>query len=240
MTTIQKTEDYNLFKRITGNRTINKAQVSKLYDSISENPDLIKAAPIIVNDNYEVVDGQHRLEALKKLGLPVYFFKLPDLALSDVQRLNSATKVWTPYDYAKSFAELGNKNYLIYLDFRKRYRLAHNILLVYLGNKDSYTTHMTFRQGKFKVGDLKQAEELCGMLVEMQQFVKRGDTKVFAYAFRKVAMHPDYNHKRMLAKVEIFGNKFLKDTPFAEDYIRQLEQIYNFHAKSEKDKVRFF
>jgi hypothetical protein len=73
---IQKTEDYNLFKRIVGNRTINKAQVRRLYDSYSIKPWLIQYCPIIINDNNEVIDGQHRLEAIKRLKIPVYYLQV--------------------------------------------------------------------------------------------------------------------------------------------------------------------
>lgn len=239
MNNIQKTEDYSLFKRIDGNRTINKAQVQKLYDSISADPELTKAAPIIVNDKMEVVDGQHRLEALKRLNLPVYYLQVNGLNLSEVQKLNSATKVWTPYDYAKSFAELKNKNYITYLEFRHKYHLSHEVLVKYMAGGKDITTTM-FRAGKFRTDNLKEADKLCGQLSDLCEFYKQGNSKAFAFAFKKIAINPEYDHEKMVAKIKQFGDKFLKPTPFVEDYLRQLERMYNHYVKADTERIRAF
>ena len=179
MSKIQQTEDYSSFKRINGNRTINKAQVSKLFASLGGNPELAAAVPIIVNDKMQIIDGQHRFEALKKLGLPIHYAQVNGLGLGDVQIVNSATKIWTPLDYAKSFSELGIKDYDVYLEFRKKYHLSHNILIAYLSLKDKDdmrgggNTVQTFRAGKFKATNTKLSHILCQQLVDMQQYYKR-------------------------------------------------------------------
>lgn len=243
MTKIQQTEDYSSFKRISGNRTINKAQVSKLFASLGDNPELASAAPIIVNDKKEIIDGQHRFEALKKLGLPIYYFEVDGLSLKDVQVLNSATKTWSPLDYAKSFSELGYKDYDTYLEFRKKYKLNHHILLSYLSNGASNfantNTIQTFRSGRFKAPNVDKSHRLCKELVEMQAFYKRGDSRAFAFAFKAIASNPVYDHQRMLQKMVICSAKILKDSPYAEDYVRQLEKIYNHHCALE-NRVRLF
>ena len=61
---VYKTTDYGQFKNIEGNRGINLKHVNTLVTSITEKDLQI---PIIVDQNMRVVDGQHRLEAYKKL-----------------------------------------------------------------------------------------------------------------------------------------------------------------------------
>jgi len=240
MIKIQQTEDYSSFKRIKGNRTINKAQVTKLIASFGVNPGIATAVPIIVNDKKQIIDGQHRFEALKKLGLPINYLEISGLSLTDVQIVNSSTKTWTPLDYAKSFSELGLKDYDIYLEFRNKYHLSHNILISYLSNttdmRGNGNTVYTFRAGKFKVTDVKMAHRLCQQLVEMQQFYNRGDSRVFALAFKIAAINPQYDHSRMMAKMTQRSST-LKDSPYAEDYMRQLERIYNFHCGVNRVKL---
>lgn len=238
---IQQTEDYSSFKRISGNRTINKAQVKKLFESFGNNPELAAAAPIIVNEQMQIVDGQHRLEALKKLGLPITYVIVEGLSMRDVQTLNSATKTWTPLDYAKSFSELGMKDYGVYLEFRKKYHLSHNILISYLSTgaddmRGRGNTVQTFRAGKFEVADVKRAHLLCQQLIEMQQYYDRGDARAFALAFKIAASHPKYDHARMIAKTAEHP-EYLKDSPYAEDYMRQLEKIYNYHCGVNRVKL---
>lgn len=240
---IQKSQDYSCFKRIKGNRGINKAQVAKLRASFGENPNLASAVPILVNDKMEIVDGQHRYTALKELGLPVYYMVKTDLDLSQVQILNSATKTWTPLDYAKSFSELGKKHYDLYMEFRDKYHLSHNILLSYLGNigddmRGGDNTTATFRKGQFKVANVEKSHELCKRLIDIQKYHKRGDTRAFAVAFKIATQSAHYDHKRMMKQAAAYPQLF-KDSPYAEDYMRQLEKIYNYHAPMES-RVRLF
>ena len=68
---IHSTYDLNVFKILEGNRNINLLHVERLVKSIEENGFL--KMPIIVNKNYEVIDGQHRLEAAKKSKSMVYY-----------------------------------------------------------------------------------------------------------------------------------------------------------------------
>ena len=70
---VYMTYDYNIFKKMLGNRELNERHVFRLKKSIREN--YIPNA-IIVNQSMEVVDGQHRLKALSELGKPDNAFNL--------------------------------------------------------------------------------------------------------------------------------------------------------------------
>lgn len=239
MQNIQITEDYNLFRRIPGNRTINKNHVERLKSSLGENPELTQSTPILVNDKMQIIDGQHRFEALRKLGLPIAYMVVNGLTLREVQIVNSSTKNWNPVDFAKSYRELGNENYSKYLEFKSKYKVSHAILLLYLSNKHSgggMATSSSFNLGKFVIADEAQAHKLCQRLTDIAQYYHRGTTRVFAIAFRKIALHPDYDHERMIEKVKAH-NRLFKDSPTAEDYMRQLEKIYNFHCGVNRTKL---
>ena len=67
---VHKTTDYFLFKPIDGNRNKNLLHINRLKKSISEN---YLFTVIIVNENYEIIDGQHRFECIKELELPLYY-----------------------------------------------------------------------------------------------------------------------------------------------------------------------
>ena len=64
---VQQTKDYDLLKNIDGNRSINQLHVKRLSNSMM-NKHLI--SPIIVNEKYQIIDGQHRFEASKILTYP--------------------------------------------------------------------------------------------------------------------------------------------------------------------------
>jgi ParB-like chromosome segregation protein Spo0J len=63
---VMETMDYNLFSKFNGNRDVKILHVNRIAKSMTEQF-LIK--PIDVNEKYEVIDGQHRLEACKETGL---------------------------------------------------------------------------------------------------------------------------------------------------------------------------
>lgn len=67
---IKSTTDYSLFKKLEGNRDIKKTNA--LVASINE-MNLTKFCPIIVDEAFRIVDGQHRFDACQRLDLPVYF-----------------------------------------------------------------------------------------------------------------------------------------------------------------------
>ena len=81
-----RTTDYDSFKRVLGNRKVLEDRVSKIlasFDKIGYIP-----VPIIVNEKYEVIDGQGRLEACKRRGLPVNFIIRPGLKIEDCIVMN--------------------------------------------------------------------------------------------------------------------------------------------------------
>lgn len=235
--TIVRTEDYTLFKRINGNRGVKSPHVKRLMLSFGSDRECLRNSPILVNDQWEVIDGQHRLAAAIALKYPVYYIKGNGLDLAEVQRLNSMTKVWTPMDYALSYAELGSVPYKHYLDFKKQYGLNHDILLSYLGGKNPVSSE-AFKDGKLKVADPAASHELAQRLLQVGQFYDGYNRRAFALAFKAVSSHPKYRHKRMLEKMDAYADKIMEDYSLQEDYERALERVYNKYAQ-EGERVRF-
>ena len=80
---IVKTTDYSIFKKINGNRGISHSHVTKLTAAIARR-NLLQLFPIIVNEKMEIVDGQHRLWAAKRLKLPIYYEKMKEAGLEEI------------------------------------------------------------------------------------------------------------------------------------------------------------
>ena len=99
-----ETRNYLKFKNLEGNRKLNIANLKRLKISMEEE---FLQVPIIVNEKHEIIDGQHRFEASKQLGLPVYFIIVRGYKLTHVHKLNAISRNWIFMDYVESFAELG-------------------------------------------------------------------------------------------------------------------------------------
>ena len=115
------TNDYKMFSKMSGNREINMAHKNRLKKSIEEES---LCVPIIINQKYEIIDGQHRFSCWESLGLPVYYVINDGYGLKQVQRINANTMNWKLMDYAESFCDLGNKNYCKYKEFKAKYNLG--------------------------------------------------------------------------------------------------------------------
>lgn len=83
------------------NRIINKSNVK------SKKASIIKfgiANPIIVDENLNIIDGQHRFIALMELGRPVPYVINRILKVEDVPTLNGSGFSWKPIDYIHSYS----------------------------------------------------------------------------------------------------------------------------------------
>src|SRR5260221_10017100 len=128
---IQKTTDYKMFNRLVGNRTKHEILIQQLMESFSEKPQLRVARPVLLNEKYEMIDGQHRLEASTRLKIPVYYMVVPGLTVDDARLLNALQRTWNIMDYAKSFAETGHPKYRYFMNLIKEYELTPGIMLKY-------------------------------------------------------------------------------------------------------------
>ncbi|SES04030.1 ParB N-terminal domain-containing protein [Streptococcus gallolyticus] len=81
------TTDYNYFKKLIGNRNVEK--YAKLKENIERDGQLV---PVVVNEKQEVLDGQHRIAILKELQRPVEFVVKKGGNFSSVISMNTAQK----------------------------------------------------------------------------------------------------------------------------------------------------
>lgn len=125
--TVYVTDDYSMFKKLLGNRAVKS--VNKIIESVLEVGALYD--PLLVNEKYEVIDGQNRLEALKELGMPVHYIIQPGIGYKECQWLNIGRSNWSTEDHIYFFAERGNQEYRrlasLMMEFQKKFGI-HGII----------------------------------------------------------------------------------------------------------------
>lgn len=226
---IKKAHDYNLFKKLEGNRPVNEAHVRKLMLSMRKK-DL--QVPIMVNPNMEVIDGQHRLEARKRLILPVYYFIGGEYGLQEVQALNTQNKKWNVEDYLQSNLQLGNKEYEVYQWFRKKYGFDHSVSLQLLsGDFRGKEQHDAFNLGLFRANKFQEAKATAEMLIQIEPFYKNFRRRSFVKAILKVLDLKVFDFKKFLQKLEIQPTA-LKDCATWEQYLDLIEEIFNYRSQT--------
>lgn len=88
-----RTKDYSLFSFLKGNRAIDPKQVRflmKLMKSAGEHS--LANFKIAINNNREIIDGQHRYESAVNLGHYIYYTILGNSNIETVIGLNGNAK----------------------------------------------------------------------------------------------------------------------------------------------------
>ena len=237
---VYQTEDYNIFKKLRGNRETSTLHVSRLEKSIAKNPDLTKDNPIKVNEKMQIVDGQHRLEAFKRFAArngeypPLYYTISDGLGIEIARRMNAVAKVWTPMDYAHSYAVEGNSNYKIYIQLAEKYSAFHDVLVLYLSHSSNYRDRSMmskFRMGEFEIVDIQTAEKNLKRCTELVKFYPNSNKSTFSVAFFRLLKHPKYDHKRMVSQMKQYGEGLASVPSRISELVAGLHMIYNYNRK---------
>lgn len=101
--------DANNLKKLKGNRNVEQSRINKIKKSVGK-IGWIKPQ-IIVNENFEIIDGQGRVEIAKEYNLPIDVRMVNGLTISDCMAMNVDQTNWTMKDFIASYAEQGNKSY---------------------------------------------------------------------------------------------------------------------------------
>ena len=174
-TRIFTTTEYDLFKRLKGNRDVTNKRVAIIKESISSIGYV--SNPVIVNENYEVIDGQGRVRALMELGLPVEYRIITGLGIDDCRAMNLKPTGWSINDFVKSYAEYGNKSYILLKDIADHHELGYT--LVYsISNvciNGGRATQNAIRNGAFSLTEEEAVKlnKICDYLMEFQDVQKK-------------------------------------------------------------------
>lgn len=125
--------------------------IKKLVDYMARR-NLLEYYPIIVDHDMVVYDGQRRLVAAQKLGLPIYYIKLQNVSMSMIARAGGVDLRWSMRNYLDHFVKRGYAEY-IYLQkllTQYPYLSIHQALSAGLQGGNLDTIHL-FRSGVMKL-----------------------------------------------------------------------------------------
>ena len=232
--TVLKTNDYTKFKTKQGNRELNKLHLKRLMSSVKE-LDLLHANPILVNEKYEIIDGQHRFTVCKELNKPVYHIVVKGLGLREIQVLNANSKNWKSEDYINGYCDLNLTEYIWLRNFCKKYMFSAEIgAIVSLGIGNNSEI---IKSGQFIVKDKLKAETLAMYLNQYLSYYKGAYRRRFVESIVHLNKIKGFSHDKMLSKLKYQRSK-LFDCTTSKSYLALLEEIYNFKERGEK--LRFF
>ena len=219
-----QTSNYSTFKLLSTNRSINENNVLKIMDSIKQ-WGVIPGRPVLVDEMYFIVDGQHRFEAMKRLGLPIAYEIIKGDIIAKTMALNSNQSPWKIIDYIKSYAEQGVDCYRLFLKFNEKYNIPlETTLSIYIKRSLKGTD---IRKGK--IFDIPQDAETIAEFITSLDNKTLVNSKNFAMAVIKA--------NKLLTKqqMDLIRLNSMKIPKFsnANDFLVSFENIVNHRKRGE-------
>lgn len=233
-TKIYYTTEYGIFKFLKGNRDINEAKVTKIKEAIKEGVDVLRYAPIIVNEQMEIIDGQHRYAVSRELKTNVYYVIHKNADLSIVPSINSNSTRWRTIDYLNSYIDLKKPEYIALKAFMDKYpsvSLPVAIRMLHDGRTTGKSDCMEkFKDGLFKVSHADRSEEITELLMDLAPHTENAFSSRFYGAMLQLNGNGKYNHEHLLSKIAESGRRI--DVIHTEKaIIENMESIANHKSK---------
>jgi hypothetical protein len=233
------TTDYGLFTHLKGNRPIDQKEVDKIAASMKE-VGFKKAFFIVVDPEGRVKIGQHRLMAAEQAGVPVWYMVDSELTIQQMQDSESLIRKWTIMDFVSSYAELGNPDFI---KLKATYdnpewpiaAISYFWQRAYDVSVTTFADHI--RKGTFVFSPARKVrfDELQRKVNDLILFNPKMKKRANAIEATLILVcHPDYEHRKMLNKLEYLASRMVVCAS-REEYVRMLFDIYNY--KSREDNI---
>ena len=227
--------NYTKFTLFDNNRDINETHVEELIASMRKSGQLM---PVVVTPSKEVIDGQHRLKACEKLGIPVSYVVNTAGSAKQIAVMNNTQKGWKNKDFLKHFCHKSHNNSAEYnkiAKFFNDYSLPFSVGIALLSDQQTLATIAkdrgpmpSFRDGTFKISNLEKAKETAERLIKLKSFVPNLVRIVkFSIAFIKISKLDNFNLKTCYTQLEKNSNKFDKCVN-QEDWNEAMVAAYNY------------
>lgn len=236
---MQQTKDYEKFSMLDFNRNLKRNHINELKEKIAKYG-YLKSNPIIVNDGFEILDGQHRFTACKEMGLPITYQVVKDINDSLIIDLNTSQLKWTSENYINHYANKDhNPNYVRLQRMCKDYGLpATTILYMAKGFIQGGFQSKAIREGrlKFTLEEELKANSIFRHTEKIAKSLRQKQTSRFCAALVKVSEYKGFKWEVMESKAESHPTVGYKCRT-AEEFEKMFKDLYNYHTKKEENRI---
>lgn len=221
--------DYTKFKLYGFNRIVTQGHIDKIKKSIRENG-FIKSFPVLVDRNFNIIDGQHRFCACKQLNLPIYYEMIDTPKKKLVVSLNTSHKNWNVADYVKFYSECAkNENFIRLASVMKMMKLsaseAHLMRGGYIGRK--FQSEVQNGTLIFTAQDVEKVSFNCIYIDRICKNLRFKYSYRFARAVMALENYEGFSRERLLEQTEKYSTRAYK-CPTYIDYVNMLIDLYNY------------
>jgi hypothetical protein len=228
------TTDYSRFKTLLGNRDMNELHLKRLTESFKEN---YLFSPILVNEKYQIIDGQHRFNTAKALNLPIYYLMAYGYGINEVQILNTNSSNWTSFDYLKMYCDKNVEPYLQMNTFMESFpEFGIKSTIKFLTNDDDddnkkfNSRAKDFQNGKLIIPNIKLSYKYAKEVLKFKPYFDGYSRNTFVGAIISLLKNPNYDNDEMISKLVKNPSALYPATSITQ-YKLIIEEVYNFRRK---------
>jgi hypothetical protein len=229
---ILRTKNYEMFTFKKENRELNYNKVASLKSKLLD--DGRQIMPIICNKEMEIIDGQHRFQALKVLDWDVMYYVDDQVSIKDLISINNTQKSWGMTDFVHYYASLGNESYVGLEKIWKKYEdiPLKAVLAAVSGGRYIKERYIKSGDTEFTSVGFKEGEEALEFLKNIKDSIKVKITgqSIFFYLMIKTYYLNDIDRDRLFhAVVSRYGTENYGNS---EQCAIALEHWYNFKTRT--------
>lgn len=228
------------------NRDISRNHVDRLKEMITKHG-YFAGAPIIVDKDGLIIDGQHRYIACKELNIEPSIIQ--DGSFDIVPILNSTQLSWSMRDYVKYYAAKAYEDYVILEQLCKAKNISPNVAYVIITGKSNERSGLSrsscsstksrhpIREGTFKIPDksqkgLDKLERKVDAILAMVTKLDLPKTERLILAITRLAQDKNFSFAIMENKINYQKARIYRCSTINE-YMQMLANIYN-HKNTKK------
>jgi hypothetical protein len=205
--------------------------------------------PIIVNKEYKVIDGNTRLEACKRLNVPVRYLVIGDTEggqdVEVMKMMNASNKPWTQYNFVEFYAEAYDDKY--YKDLKQFIQKNKFSIGIYsalepkLGAdiiRDGNVGEIDYNKLQIKVNQLSELNESVSIYMTSKLQMARALNKMINYTTND----KHFSFEKLIKKIKKYIQKVTSDLKInrinhADELLYIIQKCYNMNERS---KVRIY
>lgn len=197
---VYKTDDLTIFKFSKFNRNVLLKQ--EMINQAKQG--LI--SPIIINEDFIVIDGQHRLRAAQEAKVPVEYIVKPGLGEHDIVRMNTIQRKWSMTDYIEAFANRGLSEYIKLLDLiGKKTANVTDVVQISTDVISASVTHELIEKGVFKFFNYDKAVEFLEYYLRFRKETQTPKRSTVTMALWTLFKLKNVDRDRIIRKVIASG-----------------------------------
>lgn len=166
---IYSTMDYSKFNFERTNRDL--GSLKKLREVAASVGFL---TPILVNEEYTIIDGQHRFSVARDMKIPIKFIIIENAGKDEIISLNTTNKQWSVLDFIQLYAKEGNEDYQNLMDLYKHRIMPISTMLTTAMNAKASSGTITrkTKEGKFEFHNYLEYLNFIDFYVDLVENLK--------------------------------------------------------------------